>query len=68
MEDGSYLNLNNSNRNDSNSYHGDYGEVSFHENISQLILNENFVREKVKDINFYCLPWSEECKISTKNG
>ena len=68
MQNGSYLNLNNSNRNDSNSYHGDYGEVSFHDNISQLILNENFVKRKVKNIDFNCLPWSEGCKISEKNG
>ena len=68
MKDGSYLNLNNSNCNDSNSCNGDYGEVSFHDNISQLILNENFVKRKVKNINLNCLPWSEECKISEKNG
>merc|ERR1719489_16149 len=66
-KDGTYLNLNNSNCNDSNSCHGDYGEVSFHDNKSQLILNENFVRKKVKDITFTCLPWDEECKIVDKN-
>ena len=68
MEDGSSINFNNSNFNDSNSCHGDFGEVSFHDNMSQLILNENFVIRKLKNINFYCLPWSEECNISEKNG
>merc|ERR1719489_360148 len=66
-KDGTYLNLNNSNCNDSNSCHGDYGEVSFNDEISQLILNENFVRIKVKDISFICSAWDEECKISDKN-
>merc|ERR1719376_1831986 len=56
---GSYYNTNTS-----NIWRGDYGELSFNEQGSRLVLNETYLRSEVEEIYFNCTIWREGCRIS----
>merc|ERR1712200_212312 len=46
------------------SWRGDYGELSFNQQGSKLVLNETYLRSEVEEIYFNCTIWQEGCKIS----
>merc|ERR1719489_551161 len=50
--------------NPSESWRGDYGELSFNQQGSRLALNETYLRSEGEEIYFNCTIWQEGCRIS----